>query len=1263
MILEGELRVLIVDDDPEDIDLVRDLLDDIEFWSAAVTTATRYEEGLDALDSGDYDVCLLDYQLGAKSGVDFLAERRVREAGMPVILLTGMSSPEVDRQAWEAGAAAYLPKKDLSVPLLDRTVRYALERTRRRRAEARFDKLVARGRELVCVTDVDDNLKYVSPSVQRILGFDPERVLDQPDRLVVHPDDRDRVEQSMDSISRAEPGEVHHLQYRLRHADGGWRILDTLVENRLDDPDIRGLVFRSWDVTDRIEREEQIRFQATLLDAVGQAVVATDLDGRIVYWNRAAERIYGWSEEEALGEPVAELTPADMTRAEAKEIMASLQQGESWSGEFEVRRKDGSPFTALVTNAPILDSEDRQIGIVGVSSDISDLKQVEADLRERVKEQRTLYRATRILHRQDLDLDERLQRFVETLPPGWLYPEITCARLTLEEGGRIETDGFQETPWTLTAEVGGGDESFGTLEVALVEERPTRDEGPFLAEERALLDTLANTVAEALQRDRLNRHLSQTVASLEEAVIIVDSRGDGRGIVRVNPAAEEMFGYSMDEMIGKTTEHLHVSPENFRRFAEEGVPALERDGVFRATYPLKRSDGNTFEAEQTVTLLDPSKGMEGGVVSVIRDVSEARRAERQLRASEERFRQIAERIEDVFWISSPGKDRMLYLSPAFETIWGREREEVYRDPALWMEPVVEEDRERVRRYVDRQPEGEQEVEYRIRRPDGQIRWIHDRSFPVGGTDGETVQVVGVAEDITQRREVEERLQAIIGEMTDAVYILDEDGRVGFSTPAVEDIAGIPATEFEGMDALGLVHDEDIDRVRDMSREILQEQGSSMRIQYRIVDRQQKVHHVESVVRNLMDRPGVHGLLVATRDITERVELENKMRQSQRLEAVGRLAGGIAHDFNNLLTVIRGETDLLLMELEEDDPLIEEVDMIQTTADRAAHLTSQLLAFGREQVLQPKVVELGAAVRRATRLIERTFGEHIRIELDLADDVPTVEIDPTQLERTILNMALNARDAMPAGGLLRLSTGRTEVDPRMARARDITPGRHAVLRVADTGVGMDEETRQRVFEPFFTRDKEHGTGLGLAMAYGFVRQSGGLIEVESTLGRGTVFTLLFPAVDQEPDELPETRAAPTPGPGLTGTILVVEDDPRVRRTTVRLLERAGLSVEAFETAEEGLDALEGDDGGRFDLLLSDLGLPGISGRELAERVRELRPDLPVVIMSGYATGSPGSSRALPSDIPFIQKPFTPTHMLQVLRDILEDGSSPPSPESA
>jgi PAS domain S-box-containing protein len=389
-----------------------------------------------------------------------------------------------------------------------------------------------------------------------------------------------------------------------------------------------------------------------------------------------------------------------------------------------------------------------------------------------------------------------------------------------------------------------------------------------------------------------------------------------------------------------------------------------------------------------------------------------------------------------------------------------------------------------------------------------------------------------------------------------------------------------------------------------------------------------------------------------RDVTEQRRLQQQLVQAQKMEAVGRLAGGIAHDFNNLLTVITSYSDLLLEDLGLDDPKRDDVEQIRKAAESAASLTRQLLAFSRQQVLEPRVVDLNAVVSGLRKMLQRVIGEDVEFATTLAPDLGAVRADVGQLEQVLLNLAVNARDAMPTGGSLTIETANAELDPSYTRTHhQAAAGQFAMLAVSDTGVGMDEATKARIFEPFFTtKGLGQGTGLGLATVYGIVKQSAGFIWVYSEPGHGTSFKIYLPRVDEPVDQ---GAALPAAAGGRRGTetVLVVEDAAAVRAVTRQVLERHGYTILEAPNGEAALQVAATHDG-PIHLLLTDVVMPVLSGRPLAERLARLRPETRVLYTSGYTDESIVRHGILEPGIAYLQKPFTPDSLAHKVRDVLD-----------
>jgi PAS domain S-box-containing protein len=600
---------------------------------------------------------------------------------------------------------------------------------------------------------------------------------------------------------------------------------------------------------------------------------------------------------------------------------------------------------------------------------------------------------------------------------------------------------------------------------------------------------------------------------------------DGAGLVNEwNPAAERTFGFARSEVLGRPLDELIIPPDaraahrgGMARYRATGHgPVLGR----RLELTAIRRDGVELPIELSIAAID---GPEPAFIGSIRDITERRRAEDALRASEKRYRTMFE--------ESP--------------------------------------------------------------------------IPMIVFDTETRSIVDVnTAALEQYGHAREAFEAM--RIDDLVVAIDPDE---------DEPPGLPKTE-----ARPARH-----RKRD---------GTLVDVEERTLD---------------MELAGRPTRLVMAHDVTERRRLEAQLQQAQKMEAVGRLAGGVAHDFNNLLSVILGYGEAMMTSLRPSDPLKDDVAEICRAGERAAVLTRQLLTFSRQKAVEPKVLDLNRVLAGMNRMLERAAGIDVRVHFRLAEPLGTVRIDLGGIEQVVMNLVVNARDAMPNGGEIVLETGDVFLDEAYAQAHlGVTPGPHVMLAIRDTGAGMDKATQARIFEPFFTtKAPGKGTGLGLSVVFGIVRQSGGSIWVYSEVGRGTVFKIFFPRVELEADALGPAR--PTKAPGGTETILLVEDDEQVRRLTHGILESAGYVVFA---ARDGFEALAIADGHpeRIHLLLSDVVMPTMTGPELARRLVAARPGLRVLCVSGY-TDDVVLEQA-DARIAFLQKPVTPETLKLKVREVLD-----------
>jgi PAS domain S-box-containing protein len=513
-----------------------------------------------------------------------------------------------------------------------------------------------------------------------------------------------------------------------------------------------------------------------------------------------------------------------------------------------------------------------------------------------------------------------------------------------------------------------------------------------------------------------------------------------------------------------------------------------------------------------------------------------------------------------------------------------------------------------------------------------------------------------------RRQLSERdeLYRLISENAeDLIAVVDSEGKQLYNSPGYKKILGYQPEELQGASALDQIHPDDHERIVEARKQAL-ETDASVRIEYRFRRKDGDWRILESMGSPVQSGSrGSKKLVIVSRDITERKHAEDvlrqreeQLRQAQKMEAVGRLSGGIAHDFNNLLGVIIGYSEDIDTRTPPGDPVRKSAEEILKAGQRAASLTQQLLAFSRQQVLQPNVLALNLLVSDMGKMLQRLIGAHIELTTKLDPELGRIKADKSQIEQVIVNLVVNARDAMPDGGLLLIETSSVYLNEAQARSLPfLLPGPHAVLTVTDTGVGMDEEVQKHIFEPFFTtKECGKGTGLGLATVYGVVKQSGGIVGVHSEPGKGATFKIYLPQVEEQPSTLQENPDATQASSG-TETVLVVDNEEALLELTSVILSRSGYKVLSARDGVEALEIARSFDG-PIHLLLTDIMMPKLNGRSLARHVTALHPSTRVLFMTGHSAIAETPNEAIPSDSECLQKPFHRDALIRKVRQTLD-----------
>jgi PAS domain S-box-containing protein len=753
------------------------------------------------------------------------------------------------------------------------------------------------------------------------------------------------------------------------------------------------------------------------------------------------------------------------------------------------------------------------------------------------------------------------------------------------------------------------------------------------------------------------RILQLILDSMGDGVTVVDQ--DGNFVLR-NAAAEQIAGIAPQH--ASPTQWSQACgvclPDGITPYPDDQLPALRAlrgeyvDGV-ELFIRQAHGAGGRWVSVSARPFAD-ERGNPIGAIVLYRDVTGRRQSEQALHASERRYRVLFEKnLAGILRSTLDG--RVLECNEAFARMLGYESSQqlaTLNAQAFYHQPSDREDL--VARL--RQQKSITQEELCFRHKDGGTVWILTNMNLVEDEASEPT-IIGTTFDITERkesrealRESQKRFAAFMRHLPGVAFMKNREGQYVFYNEAAQGLFDLNPDDFLGKTDHQVWPAEYAERFVAGDTEVIRSKKLLETVE--AIPHQHALHHWLIYRFPILDENDeVHFVGGVGIDITERRELEEQLRQSQKMEAIGRLAGGVAHDFNNLLTVISGYGDMIMRSLPAEDALHGSIEEVLRAASRATSLTNQLLAFSRRQVSQPKILDLNVLVANMDRMLRRVIGEHIELETVLTPGLGSVKADTGQLEQVIMNLAVNARDAMPEGGNLSIRTANVDVPQSSRPHADVQPGSYVRLTVADTGKGMDTEIMVHLFEPFYTsKSTGKGTGLGLSTVYGIVKQSGGEIVVESEPGRGATFHIYMPRITGVMETMHSAAARPGVLSGAE-TILLVEDEPGVRQLVREMLHRLGYTI---LEAGGGPDALRIFDQhqGSIDLLLTDVIMPQMSGRELAERLRLRQPSLKVLYVSGYTDDMLAHHGMLEPDVFLLPKPFAPDELAKKLREVLD-----------
>ncbi len=1234
-----------------------------------------------ALAEQEWEVIIADFWLPHFSGLDAL--RLVQAAGrdIPLILVSGAIGEEQAANAIKAGVHGYLLKDrlaQLAGVVKDELRKAGLRRLTRqteaalRASEERFRLATAAAHAMVYDVDAVTYRVNALHGVRELLGYastPSELTLDWWDQQI-HPEDLARCHEAFQQIRNT--GHEHTLHYRLRHQDG--RIIhaeDNATAVRDSAGKLVRIVGTVVDITARKRaeaalRESEARFATIFKDSPSPIGLCRLKDGIFLDVNEPFARLYGYSRQELIGHSSEEL---GLWHSNRDQVIAELQSKKRLIVDIQARCKNGEIRDLLA--ALRLTEFGGEPCILGTLVDVTDRKRAETALREseeryalavagsndalwdwnilsgeeiisdrgwnmlgyqpgELPSQMNTWRG--LIHPEDLEMvDHQMAAHLERRTPC----NIEFRMLTKQRGYRwVHVRGqavwnTQGQPYRMAGSVSD------------ISERKRAED-----EIRQLNEGLEQRIRErttALQESE-ERFRMMVEGVKDYSIILLDLTGR---VTSWNTGAAQIKGYEADEIIGQHFSRFYTVNDIAGGRPEQHLQAAAAEGRYVGEGIRVRKNGSEFFSSVVITALSDEARRLRGYVKITRDISERKRAETELRL----FRTLIDHAKNNIFVLDFATTRFLDANASGCADLGYSRDELLKMTAAEVTNGLE------RAHIDitnarLKETGYAKTEAWHRRKDGTTYPV-EVNLSLVKLDRE--YVISIVQDITERKRAEEyqmRMATIFEQATESIMITDTQCRILYVNPAFEKTTGYALVEVVGQNPRILRsgrHD------TEFFRQMWAVLNRGATWSGHLINRRKDGTLFEeaatiSPVRDTANR--IINYVAIKRDVTYEVELEGQLRQSQKMEAIGTLAGGIAHDFNNILSAIYGYSYLLRLELAGQNEALEKVGEILKAGERAKDLVQQILAFSRQREQERRVMHLQSPIKEATKLLRASLPANIQLEIRLAEDAPTVLADATQIYQVAMNLGTNALHAMEkqAAGKLAITLDLVEPDAMLRKAHpELQAIQYARLTVTDTGCGMDPRTLARIYEPFFTtKPVGKGTGLGLAVVHGIVKAQDGVITVESQPGRGTTFRLYFPEHKQNRvvEVIPEAGAIG----GIGQKILIVDDEAALTRTYHKLLAELNYESTTTSNPKEAVRLVRINPA-QFDLVITDLTMPELNGLEVARQIREIRADLPVILMTGFQ-GTVTNQQIQEAGIcKVVEKPVALPRLAVILRDIL------------
>ncbi len=1022
----------------------------------------------------------------------------------------------------------------------------------------------------------------------------------------------------------------------------------------------------AWARTEAEEAAKDAERYRHILDNIEESYFEVDLKGNLLFFNDTVVRDLGYTPDEVMGLNYKDLTDETNAKKVYDAFYHVFQTGKPIKGfDWEILKKNGEPINVASSVTLLRDETGRPRGFRGIVRDVS----------ERYRSQKELRQS-----------NERYQTILDITTEGYLEEDLT-GRVTFANDAACRMMGY-----TREELVGMSYRDFLSPAIAdnmkdifigvynsrnparLIDFDIVRADGSAVTYEinaalkydhkgipsgfRILMkDFTAKKIAEENRR-RSEKKYHNILEIMGEGYIETDTNGI---ITYLNDTACELIGYPHQELLGKRLAERYLSRTTIHnRGIYEDIYKTGKSKLLM-DYEVKAPDGSIRIHQQNAALLTDEAGRPEGFRILIRDVTQHKKAQEALQETESKYRHILETIDETY-LETDLAGKFIFFNDSLCRVLGYRREELQNADFKMISPpenVAEIFHDFNEIYTTGKTRNFRE--HQLVGKNGRVIYLDMTISLLYAKDGTPSGFCGFGRDVTEitlatRKiaENERHLRAITDNVRDIIWTMDFDMRWTYVSPSVLHMTGFTPQEIMEMPLKMVAPPE----LHQLAREGLDKAlalNSSGQAPQEIIPMTFELPLMHkngsrlwaevSVDFNLDENGRPFEIIGVTRDITERKKeekerkkLEAQLVQAQKMEVVGRLAGGVAHDFNNMLSVILGYVDMARLRLAKQHPVLNDIAEIEKAALRSRDITTQLLAFSRKQIVEPRVIDIGELISHSEKAMIRLIGEDIRLEVIHATKLWPVKIDPSQVEQILMNLAVNARDAMPGGGSLTIQTGNIALDQMNLASHSVTvPGEYVRLTVSDSGTGMDKETLKYIFEPFFTtKEPGMGTGLGLATIYGIVKQNEGFINVYSEPGEGTSFTIYLPrsSVEKEPQVEHKSEIKPSG----TGCILLTEDDTTVLRIAKEMLESIGYTVIPAAGPEEAIAFCENHQQ-NIDLLLTDIIMPVMNGDEMAKRIRQIRPGIKTLYMSGYAADVVARRGMLEPGAMFLQKPFT------------------------